>query len=94
MDTKVIPLSELRADPEGVLNRCLSEQETIIIELGDRGSVSIQPLSGVRDDLIDELIEHDPSFRDLLAQSLASPLEPFDTVSPKDTPCSTEDETK
>jgi hypothetical protein len=29
------------------------------------------------DDLVDQLIEHNPAFRELLAKSIASPREPF-----------------
>jgi hypothetical protein len=83
VNTKVISLSELCADPEGVLNRCLSTHQTIIVDLAQRGSVSIQPLDRTEDDLVDDLIEHDASFRELLAASLASPLEPFDADVPK-----------
>jgi hypothetical protein len=87
----VIPLSELRDDPEGVLSRCLSSKEAVIVEVGDRGFVSIQPLGTGDDDLVDDLIENDPSFRELLARSLASPVEPFETT---DDPGATRDQAK
>jgi hypothetical protein len=76
MDTKVIPLSDLQADPEGVLTRCYDAGQSLLVELPDRGMVSIQPVEP-DDDLTDELIEHDPAFRNLLARSLASPRVPF-----------------
>jgi hypothetical protein len=76
MDTKVIPLSDLQADPEGVLSRCFDSGETLVVALPNRGLVSIQPVES-DDDLVNELIEHNAAFRELLAKSLASPREPF-----------------
>ncbi len=76
MDTKVIPLSDRQADAEGVLRRCYDAGQTLVIELPDRGLISIQPLEE-NDDLVNQLIDHNPSFRELLAKSLASPREPF-----------------
>jgi hypothetical protein len=76
MDTKVIPLSDLQADPEGVLRRCYDSGETHLVELPDRGLISIRP-DEQDDDLVNQLIEQNPAFRDLLAKSIASPREPF-----------------
>jgi hypothetical protein len=76
MDTRVIPLSDLQADVEGVLRRCYDSGQPLVVELPNRGLVAIQPV-GPDDDLTNELIEHNPAFRDLLAKSLASPREPF-----------------
>ena len=76
MDTKVIPLSDLQADPEGVLGRCFDLGEPLVVELPDRGLISIRPIDS-DDDLVNDLIENNPSFRALLAKSLASPREPF-----------------
>jgi hypothetical protein len=76
MDTKVIPLSDLQADPTGVLNRCFDSGQIFVVELPDRGLISIQPVES-GDDLVDDLIEHNPAFRTLLERSLASPREPF-----------------
>jgi hypothetical protein len=76
MDTRVIPLSDLRADLEGVLGRCYESGEPLVVELPNRGLVAIRPFDS-DDNLADDLIEHDPAFRELLAKSLASPREPF-----------------
>ncbi len=76
MDTKVIPLSDLRADPEGVLRQCYDSGQILVVELPDRGLISIRPLEE-NDDLVNQLIEHNPAFRELLARSIASPREPF-----------------
>jgi len=76
MDTKVIPLSDLQADAEGVLSRCYDSGQPLIVELPNRGLISIRPVEE-DDDLVNQLIEHNPAFRELLAKSIASPREPF-----------------
>ena len=76
MDTKVIPLSDLQADPQGILSRCYDSGQPLVVELPNRGLISIQPVEA-NDDLVDDLIEHNPAFRALLEKSLASPREPF-----------------
>lgn len=76
MDTKVIPLSDLQADPEGVLRRCSDLGEPIVVELPNRGLISIRPVDE-DDDLVNQLIVHNPAFREPLAKSIASPREPF-----------------
>jgi hypothetical protein len=77
MDTKVIPLSDLQADAEGVLSRCYDSGQPPIVELPNRGLISIRPIEEDDDDLVNQLIEYNPAFRDLLAKSIASPREPF-----------------
>ena len=81
MDTKAIPLSSLQADPEGFLARCYDSGRPVLVELPNRGLVSIQAVEA-DDDLADELIEHSPAFRDLLAKSLARQREPFPFAGP------------
>ena len=76
MDTKAISLSDLRADPEGVLGRCFEAGGPVVVELPNRGLVSIQPVDPA-DDLIDDLIAGDAGFRRMLAKSLAGGREPF-----------------
>ena len=76
VDTKVIPLSDLQADPEGVLRRCYDSGLPLVVALPDRGLISIRPVEE-DDDLVNQLIEHNPAFRELLARSAASPREPF-----------------
>jgi hypothetical protein len=76
MDTKVIPLSDLQADPEGVLSRCYDSGQSLVVELPNRGLISIQPVE-TDDDFVNDLIAHNPAFRSLLEKSLASPREPF-----------------
>ncbi len=76
MDTKVIPLSDFQAAPEGVLSQCIDTGQTVFVALPNCGVVSIQPVES-GDDLVDDLIEHNAAFRELLTKSLASPREPF-----------------
>jgi hypothetical protein len=76
VDTKVIPLSDLQADPEGVLRRCYDSGQTLVVELPDRGLIAIHAIDA-DEDLVNQLIEHNPAFRSLLAKSIASPREPF-----------------
>jgi len=76
MDTKVIPLRELQSDTEGYLLRCWETRQSLVVELPNHQLVSIQPLED-DDDLVNNLIEHNPEFRELLAKSLASPRQPF-----------------
>jgi hypothetical protein len=76
MDTRIISLSDLQADLEGVLGRCYDSGEPLVVELPDRGLVAIQPVDA-EDDLANNLIEHNPAFRELLSKSLASGREPF-----------------
>lgn len=85
MDTRVIPLSDLQADPEGVLARCFDSGEPLVVELPNRGLVAIQPVEP-DDDLVNDLIDHNPAFRDLLARSLAGPREPFPFPEPDGPP--------
>jgi hypothetical protein len=46
------------------------------VENSKRGLISM-PSVDANDDLVDELIEHNPAFRTLLARCLASPGEPY-----------------
>jgi hypothetical protein len=76
MDTKRIRLSELEADPEGVLGRSYDSGQSVVIELPNRGLISIQPVES-DDDLVNDLIENNPAFRAIPAKSLAGPREPY-----------------
>jgi hypothetical protein len=59
-----------------VLRRPFDSGEPLIVELPEKGLISIRPLEE-DDELFNQLIEHDAVFRDLLAKSVASPREPF-----------------
>jgi len=78
MSIKLIPLSRLEADPQGTLSECLDSGLAVVIELPDHRLVSIQSLEpGDDDDLVDRLLESNPSFRALVERSKASPRRPF-----------------
>lgn len=79
MDTKVIPLSELQADTEGILSQCYDSGQSLVVELPNHGLVSIRPVESD-----DDLIDHNPAFRALLEKSLASGREPFPFVEPEE----------
>ena len=67
MSIKLIPLSRLEADPRGTLTECLDSGQSLVVELPDHRLVSIQGLEpGDDDDLIDRLLESNPSFRALV----------------------------
>ena len=78
MGIKTIPLSRLEADLRGALNECADSGSTVVVELPDRRLVAIQPLDPTEDDdLINELLASDPSFRELVAKSKAGARKPF-----------------
>ena len=78
MGIKTIPLSDLEADLKKALNECADTGATVVVELPDRRLVALQPLDPTEDDdLINELLESDASFRALVARSKASPRKPF-----------------
>ena len=78
MGIKTIPLSRLEADLRGALNECADSGSTVVVELPDRRLVAIQPLDPTEDDdLINELLESNSSFRELVAKSKAGSRKPF-----------------
>ena len=80
---KVIPLSEFQSDPRGHIDSCLESGLPLVVELPDHRRVAIQPLHE-DDSLVDDLIEHNPSFREMLARSAASPRREFKPLAPDD----------
>ena len=78
MSIKLIPLSRLEADPQGTLSECLDSGEPVVVELPDHRLVSIQGLEpDDDDDLVDRLLDSNPSFRALVQKSKSSPRRPF-----------------
>ena len=78
MSIKRIPLSRLEADPRGTLSECLDSGEALVVELPDHRLVSIRALEPDEDDdLVDRLLESNPSFRALVEKSKASRRKPF-----------------
>lgn len=78
MDTKIIPLSRLEADPQRALTECCESGQAIVVELPDHRLVAIQSLEANDDDpLVSDLLESNPAFRALVAKSKGSPRKPF-----------------
>jgi len=79
MATKTIPLSQLEADPKGIMNNCADSGQTLVIELPDHRLLAVQPLDPTDedDDLVSELLESNAAFQALVAKSKASPRKPF-----------------
>jgi hypothetical protein len=78
MGIKTIPLSRLEADPQRTLNECIDSGEALVVELPGQRFVAIQSLepSG-QDDLTDQLLASNASFRDLVYRSRSSRRKPF-----------------
>ncbi len=78
MAIKTIPLSRLEADLKQTLSECAESGQTVVVEMPDQSLLAIQLLDPQGDDtLIDELLESNPEFQALVAQSKASPRKPF-----------------
>jgi hypothetical protein len=86
MGTKVIPLSELQADPEGLLSRCVETGDPVVIEMPNHRRVRIAPVEEDEVSLIDDLIENNEGFRDLLTRSSAGPFQAFPFTEPGSLP--------
>src|SRR6266699_3078414 len=61
MATKVIPVKDLKKDPETLLRKCCDSGEQLVVELPDHRKVTIKALED-EDDLIDDLTQHDSAF--------------------------------
>jgi prevent-host-death family protein len=73
---KVIPLSEAKARLSHYGRLC--QKEPIVVTVNGVPAFQLVPLDG-DEDLIDQLLEHNPSFRELLESRLREP-----SVSAKD----------
>lgn len=78
MGIKNIPLSRFEADPRGTLSECADQGQAFVVELPDHRFVAIHSLEPAEDDsLMNELLESNGAFRNLLARSKAGPRRPF-----------------
>ncbi len=78
MDIKTIPLSELEADPRGMLNACAVSGQPLVIELPDQRLVAVHSLDPTEEDsLTSDLLQSNPEFQALVVKSKASPRKPF-----------------
>ena len=78
MDIKTIPLSRLETDTLGTLSECADSGSVLVVELPDRRLIAIQTLDTAEDDdLVNELIDSNASFRAMVERSKAGPRKPF-----------------
>lgn len=79
MDISMIPLSQLKTDPQALLSECCDTGRPIVVELPDHRLVSIQPIEPPTSDdsLVSELLESSPAFRALVEKSKQSPRKKF-----------------
>ena len=75
---KTIPLSSLESNLKKTLSECVESGQTIVVEMPDHRLLTIQPFDPQADDaLVEELLESNPQFQELVANSRASPRKPF-----------------
>lgn len=67
---KVIPLTEAKANLSRYGKMC--RKEPVIVTVNGVPSFELVPLDG-DDDLMNQLIEHNPKFREMLAKRLKEP---------------------
>lgn len=78
MGIKRITLSSLEANLRETLDECAASCEAIVVELPGQRLIAIQSLDPTDDDtLVNDILESNPAFRELLAKSHASPRKPF-----------------
>jgi prevent-host-death family protein len=67
---KVIPLSEAKANLSRYAKTC--RDEPVVVTINGKPAFEIVPIDE-RDDLIDQLLEHNPQFRQTLQRRLKEP---------------------
>ena len=78
MITKTVKFSDLKKRLRSILLRCAGSGESMIVELPRNQRVIIQRLVAEDEDLlVDDLIESNPAFRELLENSKKGPRKPF-----------------
>jgi hypothetical protein len=83
MPIKTIPLSRLEADLTRTLNECADSGQLVVVELPDHRLLGIQSLDAGDDNdtLVDDLLESNPAFQQLVARSQASERKDFRPLS-------------
>lgn len=78
MDIKTIPLSRLETNLQATLVECADSGQAVVVTLPDRRLIAIQALETAEDDsLVDDLLQSNPEFQTLVANSKAGPRKPF-----------------
>lgn len=75
----MIPLSQLKTDPQAVISECCDTGRALVVELPDHHLVAIQRSEpdDADDLLVSDLIETDPAFRALVERSETAQRRPF-----------------
>jgi c-di-GMP-binding flagellar brake protein YcgR len=80
MNIKTMPLSRLEANLRATLNECADSGQAVVVELPDQRLITIQAMDVAEDDsLVDDLLQSDPAFQELVAKSKAGPRKPFNS---------------
>jgi hypothetical protein len=78
MDIKTMPLSQLETNLQATLLDCANSGQAVVVTLPDQRLVAIQSLDTAEDDsLVDDLLQSNPDFQNLVSKSKASPRKPF-----------------
>jgi hypothetical protein len=80
MGIRTIPLSDLETDLTATLTDCARSGDTVVVQMPDDRLLAIHtldPTDAADDDLVNDLIEHNPAFRAMLARSNQGTPEPF-----------------
>ena len=79
MPIKTIPLSQLEANPKATLSECADSGSALVVELPDHRLIALQPLdlNDEDDSLVDDLLQSDPRFRQLVEAAKAAPRKTF-----------------
>ena len=79
MSIKTIPLGLLATDLTATLTECAESGDTLVIQLPDDRLLAVRSLDGSDedDDLINNLIEHNPAFAKMLERANQGEPEPF-----------------
>ena len=78
MSIKTIPLSSLEADLQKTLSDCVDSGSTVVVEMPDHRLVSIRAFDpNDNDTLMDELLESNSAFQELVKKSKNSPRKAF-----------------
>jgi hypothetical protein len=80
MRIKTIPLSRLETNLRETLNECADSGRPVVVELPDHRLIaiaSVDAAAATDDSLVDDLLQSNAAFQDLVAKSKASPRTPF-----------------
>ena len=80
---RIIPVTQLESGLRATLNQCAETGEALVVEMPDGKLLLIERLDVQQgDSRVDDLLATNPDFRELVAQSMASPRRPFPPANP------------